>query len=347
MSNNRVFYALESVAIGGHGSASGTPVHGVQSAEMNTSFELEQVFELGQLDLYENIENIPSIDATVEKVLDGYPLIYHLSSQDATSPSLLNRVSKRCDLFFNIFSDEQSSASGQPLNQVYASGMYIDSLDYTLPVEGNATESVSLVGNDKTWITSSGTSWAGGTGFAFDGHFDGDDSPSANSGVQRRQDVIMGASPTGSIWPSQIPGLTVTNGSGYNVESNGQLGVHFQDVSISVNLGREDLFELGRRKPYYRFASFPTSVDTTINVNAAGNDPGDLIDADSSQDNLVNEPIMVKLADSTTFDLGTKNKLQSVSTTMGDTGGSNATITYNYQNFNILEVTSNSDPAGQ
>jgi hypothetical protein len=40
------------------------------------------------------------------------------------------------------------------------------------------------------------------------------------------------------------------------------------------------------------------------------------------------------------IDLGTKNKLTSVNYTGGDTGGGNATITYSYQTFNYLKVTS-------
>lgn len=340
----RIFYPLEEVAIGPHASTSGTAVHGVQSVDSNTGFNLEQVFELGQLDIYENIENLPTVDATVTKVLDGYPLIYHLASSDATSTSLVHRTGKRCDLFISLFSDLQENASGTPLIQTYASGMYIDSLNYTLPVQGNATESVTFVGNDRVWIDAA-TNWAGGTGFAFDGHFDGTDSPSV--GVQRRQDIVMGNTQgTSSEWPTLIPGMTVNSGKGYNVESAGQFGVHIQDVTISVSLGREDIFELGRRTPYYRYASFPVPVDCTINIMAAGTNPGDGVDADSTTDNLSDEPIKIYLADTTVFDLGTKNKLQSVGFTGGSTDGSNATIAYNFQNFNTLVVTQDNDPSG-
>lgn len=335
--NYRVFYPIHYVAIGPESTASGIPVHGVQSVNTTTSFSLEQVFELGQLDIYENIENLPNIEMTIEKVLDGYPLIYHLATRGATSKNLLNRTNRKADVILSIFSDDQDNSSGAPRVQAYCSGMYISSLNYNLPVQGNCTESVTLVGNDKVWKTSS---------FYFNGHFTtGTDSPA--SGVQRRQHVKMGAAPTGSVWPKQIPGMTTSNGSGYNIETAGVFAAHVQDVSISCNLGREDLYELGRRKPYYRYANFPVAVDCTINVIAAGAQPGDMIAADSnSVANLVNEPILIKIDDGTTFFLGDKNKLQNVSYSGGDTGGGVATITYSYQNFNRLDITAPSDPEG-
>ena len=335
-SNYRVYYPIHYVAIGPEGSASGIPIHGVQSVNMTTTFNLEQVFELGQLDIYENIENLPNIEMTIDKVLDGYPIVYHAATRGATSKSLANRTNRRADVILSIFSDQQENSSGAPLTQVYCSGMYVNSLSYTLPVQGNCTESVSLVGNDKLWKTS---------GFYFNGHFNGTDSPA--SGVQRRQHVKMGTnSGGGSTWPTIIPGVTVTNGSGFNVESAGQFGAHIQDVSISVNLGREDLYELGRKRPYYRFANFPVSVDTTINITTGGSTPGDLVDAQAESNNVTNQPIIVKLDDGTVFNLGTKNKLQSVSYSGGDSSGGAATVSYQFQNFNKCDITSPADPEG-
>jgi hypothetical protein len=337
-SNYRVYYPLHYIALGTEGSAGSgyTAVHGVQSVNMTTSFNLEAVFELGQLDVYENIEGLPTVEITADKVLDGYPLIYHLATRTATARSLSHRTNRRADLVLSVFSDSQDNASGAPLTQVYCSGVYVNSLTYTLPVQGNCTESVTFVGNDKVWRTS---------GFLFNGAFTGNDSPP--SGVQRRQHVRMGAAAAGgSIWPSNIPGMSVVNGSGYNVETAGVNGAHLGDVTISTTLGREDIFELGRRRPYYRYASFPLTVDTTINITPAGTTPGDLIDANSDTDNLTNQPIVIRLSDGTQFDLGTKNKLQSVTYSGGDTGGGVVTISYAFQNYNKLDVTSPSDPAG-
>lgn len=332
----RSYYPVQSLAIGAYCSNSGILIHGLQSISVNTSFNLEQVFEIGQIEIYENIEGLPDIEIQLEKVLDGYPLAYHAATRTATSSALNNRTNERCDVIFNVFSDALNSASGNIETQMYCSGMYINSLSYSIPVQGNVTESLTLVGNDKVWRTSSN--------FSFVGNFNNNDTPA--SGVQRRENVVMGAAPTGSIWPADIPNMTVVNGSGYNTLSGADFVVHLQDVNISVNLGREDLFELGRKKPYYRYATFPVAVDCSINSVLAGSEPYDGINANSEIDNLTNQPIVIKLNDATVFNLGTKNKLLSTSFSTSTDGGVSI-ITYNYQNFNTLAVVNaNSDPAG-
>ena len=63
--NDRIFYATQAVGIQGHGDGGnvvpGDMVHGLQSVGMNTSFNLEQAFELGQIEIYENIEGTPDV----------------------------------------------------------------------------------------------------------------------------------------------------------------------------------------------------------------------------------------------------------------------------------------------
>src|SRR5580704_6264314 len=113
----------------------------------------------------------------------------------------------RCNI--SIFSDSSSASSGTPLTQSLCSGMYFNSLNYNLPLNADFTESVTLVGNDKSWIYSN---------FYFNGQFSAtDDSPA--SGIQRRQNVIMGSGVSGCIFPTELPGVTVVNGSGYNMDT--------------------------------------------------------------------------------------------------------------------------------
>ncbi len=57
--NDRIFYACQAVAITNQGDdivAAPDLVHGLQSVGMTTNFNLEQAFELGQIEIYENIE---------------------------------------------------------------------------------------------------------------------------------------------------------------------------------------------------------------------------------------------------------------------------------------------------
>ena len=54
--NNRIFYACQVVGFKGMGdnSTSYRVAHGVQSVGITTNFNLEQAFELGQIQIYEN-----------------------------------------------------------------------------------------------------------------------------------------------------------------------------------------------------------------------------------------------------------------------------------------------------
>lgn len=345
--NNRIFYPCESVSIGPFCSASGVNVHGLQTASMTTSFNLQQAFEIGQLDIYEQIENLPSIEVSLEKCLDGYPMLIELTTRGRTGTDLLARSNQRCDVFFNIFSDSLSAASGFPVTQVYASGMYLNNISYKIPLVGPITESITLVGNDKLWISSANQIWSNqvpGSGFAFTGGFTDTDAPL--SGIQRRWSIIMGSGVTNqSVWPANLPGMSVVGGSGYNVQTNGVFGSHIQEVDISTSLNREDLLELGRVRPYFKYAKFPTAVNTSISTTAGGTLPGDQINVSGdSFNNTTDQSIIIHLADSTCFDLGVHNRLSSINYTGASTGGDNVTITYSYTGYNHLSITSNTDP---
>ena len=61
MAQNRLYFAVKAIGIAPFGSNAFVAVKGAQSVGINTNFNLEQVFELGQLAIYENIENIPDI----------------------------------------------------------------------------------------------------------------------------------------------------------------------------------------------------------------------------------------------------------------------------------------------
>ncbi len=367
MPNNRIFYAIQAIGFAPHNTlcpldplnlhtGSGThpsgfiTAHGVQSVGLNTTFNLEQVFELGQLELYENIEGIPDIELTAQKVLDGYPLLYHLATPEATSPSLVGRSNERSYIALNIYSDTFDNASGVPLQSAGMSGMYVSAMTYTLNVEGSSTEDLTMVGNNKQWVASGLTHFAPSV-------FDGSDEPlslSASGGVAQRENVLMGSGcsmddagvitgVSGSIWPVEIDGI---NANGWNLVSGDSFSAHLQTVTISTDLGREELFELGRRGPYHRFVSFPTEVTCAIDTTSS---EGDLIDALSDPvggNNLTDQKIFVWVEEGTRINLGTKNKLASVTYGGGDAGGGNVVVSYNYSNFNSLKCTHVADPAG-
>jgi hypothetical protein len=336
--NNRIYWAVQGVSVAPQDSTSfsGTSiVHGLQTIGITTTFTLDQVFEIGQLEVYENIEDIPDIEVTMEKALDGYPLIYHLATAGSTSSSLAGRSAKRCNVLMNIYDDILDSASGTPQTEVLMSGMYISSLSYTMPVDGSTTESVTLVGNNKEWRSAD---------FLLSTNmFENNDTPPAPSGIVRREDVIFGsdtyASRDVTILPSEIEGIS---SSGTNDKTAGVFGAHIQNITISADLGRDNLNELGRKGPYFRYVNFPVEVSTEIETYSL---QGDQIDAsENASSNITDQTIYIVLADGTRIDCGTKNKLANVAYGGADAGGGNATTTYSYTGFNTLTVTASHDP---
>lgn len=349
-SNNRIFYACQAVALSNIGKGSvdtGDMIHGLQSVGITTNFNLEQAFELGQIEIYENIEGLPDVEVTLEKVLDGYPLMYHMASTGVTGTTasgLVARSKQRCDLRLGIFGEEFNNVnvatdnSGNAEVEVYCSGMYISSVSYTIPVDGNATESLTLVGNNKAWLTGGDVKIQNADVV----NFDGEDAPLAlasSGGIQRREDVIMES----SIFPIAIRGV---NGTGLG---NGIVGgvpsVHIQNVTISTDFSREDVLELGRKGPYYRSPGFPIEVTCEIEAITTS---GDFVTAveegnpDYGGNNTQEETIFIQLRGGYSFDLGSRNRLSSVSYGGGDAGGGNVSCTYSYSTFNTLDVRSHS-----
>ena len=320
MANKRVFWAVQAVCIVpmNDSGASLTEAHvvkGLQSAGITTNFELEQVFEMGQLSIYENIETIPDVEVTLEKVIDGHSLIYLMASPKGTG-SISYGQNDRADVYLGIYADTADNAGGAtPQGTVFCSGMYVSSVSYTIPVDGSATESVTLVGNDKTW---GGSNMAGALGF-------GTDTPP--SGVSRRENIVKAS----QVLPLAIDGVTANASGGWGSDC------HLQTITVSTDLGREEILELGAFEPYHRYVTFPVEVTSEFECIAVS---GDMVSAQgSSTSNLSNHYIALVLGDSTKLDLGLQNKLQSVSYAGADTGGGNATITYSYSNFNDLVVT--------
>lgn len=338
MASNRVFYAVHGIGFKEDGVEGAVPTgreaHGVQSIGVNTSFNLEQLFELGQNEIYENYENKPEIELTVEKMLDDTPLVYHLATAGSTGSALTARTTKKCTAIIPIYPDTYESASGIPDTIMTCSGLYISSLSYDFPVDGQATESVTLVGSDKVWAT-------GASGFEYS--FDNADS-TGTDGAQRREDFIMGESVDCTLLPTELPGITSSGTNPLNAAGTAY-EAHVQTISTSVDLGREDLFELGRKGEYHKFVNFPVEVTTTIDMTSTS--AGDEIDARSEGSNVSNQVIRLSTKDGTQIYTGAKNKLQSVSYTGGDAAGGNVTVSYTYVGYNTFTVTNpTNDPDG-
>jgi hypothetical protein len=337
VANKRVYYAIYSASISRCGENVFTAVHGLQSVGITTRFNLEQVFEVGQVSIYENLENIPDVECTMEKVLDGYPPIYTLATKGSASASLQGRSNQRATIGLSIYSDEQSSASGTAISQCVMSGVYVQALTYTVQVQGNATEAVTFVGNNKIW-NQSYTSPA----------FNNNDFPAAiaggSGGVNRREDLLIAEVANTSRFPQDIPGVTASGTVSTNAD--GSFSTSLQRIQVQTNLGRENLFELGRRGPFHRYAQFPTEVRTDIEVL---DKEGDKISAlEDAASNVTERSIYLAMREGLKLDLGSKNTLSNVTWGGANAGqnGGNATVTYTYVNFNDLSVRHHADPSG-
>lgn len=344
MPNNRILYACQAVALAKTGHGSSDPftqadntfrvMHGVQSIGLNSNFTLDQAFEFGQIELYANEEEIAEVEVTVEKLIDGKPLLYLQSVGEIGKTNVVAASNSRCDLYLAIFNDSVASIAGESAQSVaFCSGMYLSSVSYTYPVDGNASESITLVGNDRYWNTVAGFDARAlfGNATAEQAPFDGNDSAddpatggrsgyAKGSGLVRRAQVDIAA----STIPAEV-----------SLQQNAAGGKGIQNITISADFGRENQTEVGRYGPYNKYATYPFEVTCEFEVNAVS---GDLVSISGSNKNLTNRSIVIKDKAGTVIDLGAKNKLSSVSYTGGDTGGGIATITYSYSTFNELKV---------
>jgi hypothetical protein len=335
--NHRIFYAAQAVGLASFDNSptAYTAVRGLQQLGVNTKFNLEQVFEIGQLEIYDNIEHIPDVEITMEKVLDGYCPIFLLATQGSPAATLIGRSTARANVALAIYAETVTNASGTPLSQCIMSGVYVSQLGYDIMVEGLAKESVTLVGNNKVWATGS---------FTFTGMTTGNGvssmAPAAPEGVDRRENIVM----TGCVFPNSIRGIV----SNANTATSGVFAASLQSIKVSANLGRDQLLELGRKGPYFRYVNWPVEVTTAIEI--MGKD-GDLVVATetgiySNGENVTAEPIKVVMQEGLVLDMGTRNRLSSVNYGGGNAGsrGGNATVSLSYVGYNDLTVQHPADP---
>lgn len=381
MPNNRVYYAIHSVAIKENGvtptneivpiipgvdvdpSGRWEVVRGAQSVGMTTTFNFEQVFQLGQIETYEYVELEPEVEFTIERVLDGTKPLWFMCTGPRGGVSLTARTADyKVDVAVPVYPDTQTRATGLPISMCLGSGMFLSSITYTFPVDGNFTESITMVGNDKIWsdFELAGdpypTTLARGSGISDNGSDQtqvgfpsgilaplpggidafttaaGEDATIIGSGVQRRESFDL----ANSRLPTEIPGVSASG-------TLGSIAEHIQTLTVSTDLGREDIFELGKKRPFFKFVTFPIEVTCAIECITS---QGDLIDALSKEpdacqrfNNTANQQIILKLCEGLQIDLGSKNRLQSIDWAGGEAGGDNVTVTYNYSNFNDLTIT--------
>jgi len=357
MANNRIYYPMQQITFRKPGTSTFVAVHGVQSVSMTTTFNLEQAFELGQLAIYENIEGVPDVEISLTKVLDGYPPIFLLAAASKAdgavldNPTLAGRAIAETVLQMGIWSETDNNVAGSPDTYVEMSGLTVSSVSYSFPSEDNFTEDVTMAGNTRVWNTYADGAcvapWtlAESTGDAtFSAN---DDAPIGSGGVNRRENFRIAdtTARAGDADWSRLPGDI------FGVSAGGVKSglVRVASASVSTDMSREDLFELGTRSPYSRTVTFPIEVTSEFEVTSASGDQVNAIDDCASAaacvnaSNLSDREIRLSTCEGLRIYLGVKNKLASVSYGGGDAGGGNVSSTYSYTTFNDFTVLHSGD----
>ena len=355
--SDRIYYPTQQVAIAPELSTDYRAVRGAQTVSFTENFPSQEIFQLGKLEIYATLENLPSIDLTVTKVLDGCVLAYLLATRTAATPTLLSRTQEQCKIALSIFDVAQEQASGTPLCTAEMSGFDVSALSYTFTNEGAFNESVSFIGNDIIVSEDLGIlnpdAIARRDAINVTGQFTGDTDPCTF--VNQRQhflwlyDAGAGldtesrmADPDASILPNDLPGIT---DSGTNeLLGDGTYTASIESITISSSLSREEKFSLGVLKPSCRYLTIPVEVTCEIQYTAyncpfvsatsegvltTGNDQ-----CAAGGYNLTDQSIRVAVCDGTRIYLGRKNRLTSLNYSGGDATGGNVTVSQSYRTSN-------------
>ena len=369
-SANRLYYAVQALQMQGvngpgvdtdpEATGEWRSVFGVQSVGINTNFNLENIFELGTFSQYAVLDDNPEIELTVNKVIDYTTPLYVFacggSGYSTTGKNILDVGSRRVNARLLVASDVGwQNVSGTVPLQVKMTGMYVNSVTYNLTTDGRFTEEATFVGNNKVWYSNSDAA-AENAGNSFVHPDSGNREGSATSTVKGFDDVLA----TGvarrfnlNLADSVLPSGTTSWDGGIVMPYDGTKHVmpHIQNLTVSVNLGREPILELGSRNPYTRTIAVPLEVTSEFQVLATGFDVSatNFASADACSANTKNgqaREIYLRICGPTTSDttaginmyLGKNNRLTSVNYSGGDTGGGNVTVTYSFTGYNTFYV---------
>ena len=333
---------------------------GVQSVGFSTSVAFEPMFQLGQTEVYGRMETqSPQVECTISKAIDGTQPLYTTlmgghSVANNQPPAALS--TNAAEIALGIYAESVPYASGTTQAAVFCSGMYVSNLQIQLPLDGVATEQLTLVGDTRKWL--------------------GSTNPIAAALDETTANVLGSGSAPSSYqrWTLDTTNSTLPVGvKDYAIQS----------VNVTMAIGREVSQEIGTRGKYCRYATFPFEVTSEFEVIAGKHRTG--ADGVSGADQALvvsgydfrnyagyacasdsvydvtagvapasvdggeidvgyrNQEIKVKLCgatagDSLIIDLGTKNRITSVNYAGGDTGGGNVTLTYSFQNYNYLKL---------
>ena len=135
MSNNRVFYACHAVSI------DGAFVRGAQSVGMNTTFDLEPIFQLGQLKKIDTVTLTPQVEITVSRVLENSTPVLSGTFEEIFE-------SAEHEICVSI-GDDTAPLLTSPSSNIFCTGAGVTGVTYSFPVDGTFTEEITYLGDSK------------------------------------------------------------------------------------------------------------------------------------------------------------------------------------------------------
>ncbi len=150
MATNRIFYACQAVGFGPGAGGASAALTGVQSVGVNSTFGLEQVFQLGQIEIYENIEGTPEVELTIERVFDSASNLYGLFAGAGQTITQVATLRKSVTLAVVDDSESVHTNTGGVIG-VECTGVYMSNYSANFSVDGTSTDTITVVGNHQAW----------------------------------------------------------------------------------------------------------------------------------------------------------------------------------------------------
>lgn len=133
---NRIFYACQAVAI------NGVAVKGAQSVGVTTSFDVQGVFQLGQVKPVDVMTVTPNVELTITRALTD-------TSGTIWNGDFITNVGPSNKTICLAIGDDTAPLLTSGTASIFCTGVGISGVTYTFPVDGIFTEEVSFVAQHK------------------------------------------------------------------------------------------------------------------------------------------------------------------------------------------------------
>lgn len=248
----------------------------------------EDIFEIGNSGLVDTVEDVSEVSMTIDANEYGSARTLYLLSgrkwpttypQEGIEIDLAKDFETSKVHIFNYMKPTGDTSSNYILEEVRNCVLTGYSANYTL--DGNSTESFSLVSDNKRWRTVSKPS-------GFD-----DKEAGGVAGAKRRAHVEV------SLFPKD----SVTDGLWYAGQRLDEIPISVQSVSVDVTLDRENIGELGSLHYIHKPLVQPINVSVSFDVivkdlkvlsELAGVDEADDIELDALSDRV---GLLIKIYD--------------------------------------------------